>query len=316
MPGDDRRRRAARGRRPPGRSTSPGPAARSPTRAWRTDTSVTSYTVTAESPTSCWMTRQPTATSGSPAGASGMKRFPSAARSIADDATAPEPERTSRASRARPRGRTRSRRRRRRAPMTAGPRPSSSSHEQHPGAPKTPHIAASPSGPRRRPAAPGRGRTIRMPSRISPRTGSRSAAGGGGGSLCRIVPSSTRRDDEPDRVEGDRDRRGEHLDQEAADAEGAELRRRAGRRQGAVGRHQLVPLDDRGQVGVVGASKNVVSTAASAAREQLPASATPTNATGMEPSSTARPRSAQIRIGRRRRRSTHAPATRPTSRPR
>ena len=48
-------------------------------------------------------------------------------------------------------------------------------------------------------------------------------------------------------------------------------------------------------------------------REELPQVSVPsTNESGIDPSSTARPRSAQMRTGRRRSRSTHAPATSPT----
>ena len=43
------------------------PSCRSPTRAWRTEISVTSNTVTAVSPISCWPMRQAIATSGRPA---------------------------------------------------------------------------------------------------------------------------------------------------------------------------------------------------------------------------------------------------------
>ena len=63
-------------------------------------------------------------------------------------------------------------------------------------------------------------------------------------------------------------------------------------------------------------SKKVVRTAASDDTSSTWASVSqpPTAATGMDPSRTARPRSAQIITGRRRSRSTHAPATNPTSR--
>ena len=95
-------------------------------------------------------------------------------------------------------------------------------------------------------------RTRRSPSRISLSTGSRSSRGGGGASGRRIVPQQHRRHDVAHRVDGDRDRGGQELDQEAADPEGGELGGRAARRECPVGIDQLLPLDDRRQVGVVG----------------------------------------------------------------
>ncbi len=69
------------------------PSSRSATRACRTDVSVTSYTVMAESEMSCWASRHATAMSGRPAGASGMNRLPTAESSMATIATGPIPQR-------------------------------------------------------------------------------------------------------------------------------------------------------------------------------------------------------------------------------
>ena len=86
------------------------------------------------------------------------------------------------------------------------------------------------------------------------------------------------------------------------------------RRECAVGLDEPVALDDRRQVGVVGRRRRTSSgrrpapaTTSSCANVRTPSA----NATGIEPSNTARPRSAQIRTGRRRSRSTQAPATSP-----
>ena len=137
-------------------------------------------------------------------------------------------------------------------PITAGPSWSSSRTNRNQTAPKMPHSAAraiwAPANARRI----GSWRTSRSPSRISLSTGSRSSRGGGGASGTRIVHSSTRRGDVAHRVDGDRDRRGQELDEEAADPEGGELRGRAAGGEGRVGVDQSLALDDRRQVGVVG----------------------------------------------------------------
>ena len=145
--------------------------------------------------------------------------------------------------------------------------------------------------------APARGRRVR----------------GGGGSALSDGGEQDRRDEVADGVDGDGDRRGQDLDQEAADAEGRELGSGAARRQGGVRVDELLPLDDRRQVGVVGRveergeDRGEADTTSSCQNVRTPRA----KASGIEPSRTARPRSAQIRTGRRRRRSTQAPATRP-----
>ena len=172
----------------------------------------------------------------------------------------------------------------------------------------------SPSGRRRTRAGSGRGGRAAGRSRSRRSTGSRSASGGGGASSARMVPSRTRRDDEADRVERDRDRGGQDLDEEAADAERGELGHRPGGRQGAVRRDKLLARDDRRQVGVVGdVEERGQDRRQGGDDQQLRERQEPpkANATGIGRSSAARPRSAQIMTGRRRRRSTHAPATRP-----
>ena len=155
-----------------------------------------------------------------------------------------------------------------------------------------------------------------MPSRISAPIGSRSAAGGGGGSGRRIPPrnaaettneqastaiaigavsSFTRNPAAPNA------RNSIAL----AVAASAPLARTSSARETMVGRYALSAT-----------SKKVVSTAASDDTSSTWASVSqpPTAARGMDPSSTALPRSAQIITGRRRRRSTQAPATNPTRR--
>ena len=94
----------------------------------------------------------------------------------------------------------------------------------------------------------------------------------------------------------------------------SELGRRAAGGQGAVGLDQPLALDDRRQVGVVGGVEERRQDRRQRRRRRAAATnvRTPSaNATGIEPSSTARPRSAQMRTGRRRSRSTQAPATSP-----
>ena len=89
---------------------------------------------------------------------------------------------------------------------------------------------------------------------------------------------------------------------------------RAARRQRAVGVDQLLPLDDRRQVGVVG---RVEERRQDRRQRRHDAAAARTSGRrarrrpGSSRAATARPRSAQIRTGRRRRRSTQAPATSP-----
>ena len=136
------------------------------------------------------------ATSGSPAGASGMNALPSAESSIAPMATGPMPQRrVARAATTAPMNdetpptpATR--------PSTAGPSCSSSRTKRNQVAPKMPHSAASAICAPAKARRTGSWRTSRRPSRISARTGSRSSAGGGGGSSCRIVAEEDRRDEE------------------------------------------------------------------------------------------------------------------------
>ena len=119
-----------------------------------------------------------------------------------------------------------------------------------------------------------------------------------------------------ERVDRDRDRGRQQLDEEAADAEGHELRRRAARREGAVRVDQAVPGHDRRQIGVVGGVEEGGQDRPPAPTRRGAAGTPGRRArrrSGTDPSSAARPRSAQIRTGRRRRRSTQAPATRPNT---
>src|SRR5215212_309686 len=71
------------------------------------------------------------------------------------------------------------------------------------------------------------------------------------GLLSANRPEEQRGYEERDRVDGDRDGRGEDLDEETADSEGTELCDRAGCREGAVGADELLAGDDRRQVCVV-----------------------------------------------------------------
>ena len=70
-----------------------------------------------------------------------------------------------------------------------------------------------------------------------------------------LAPDGTeqhRRNEEAERIEQDRDRCGQELDEEAADPERHELGRRPARGQRGIGVDQAIALDDRRQVGVVG----------------------------------------------------------------
>ena len=212
----------------------------------------------------------------------------------------------------------------RRRPTDAGDRCRSA-----PGRARAPRARTGRTSPRRRPTAPtssieatANARRIGScadeprPWRISRRTGSRSARFGGGGSGSPDAEQQDRRDDERDGVDEDRDRPGEELDEDAADPEADELGRRPARRQRAVGLDELVALDDRRQVGVVGRVEERGQDRRPGPRRRRAARGSArraTNATGIDTSRTARPRSAQIRTGRRRSRSTQAPATSPTS---
>ena len=202
------------------------------------------------------------------------------------------------------------------SPRTAGPSFSSSSTNRNQVAPKMPHSAPSDICAPANARSTGSWMTRRKPSRISRSTGSRSSGGRWWRLLTPDAPEQHGRREERDGVDGDGDRRGQDLDEEAADAEGQELRRRSARGEGAVGIDELVALDDRRQVGVVGGVEERREEGRRGRRR--PASCqyvrTPrANATGTDPSRTARPRSAQMSTGRRRRRSTHAPATSPNT---
>ena len=228
------------------------PSWRSPTRAWRTDTSVTSNTVTAVSPISCWPIRHAIATSGSPGGASGIRRLPSAANSSDTSTTRPSPKRTTARSASSapssdpkpPSAAT--------TPMTAGSRCRSSVTNSSHVAPNTPHIAASPIVPHARPRSTGSRTTSRRPSRIS--SSDRLALGGGRGRRLGAPDRAEQhgRDHERERIDGDRDRRRQQVDQEPGDAEGGELDRRAGRGEGAVGAHEVLAADDGREVRAIG----------------------------------------------------------------
>ena len=155
-----------------------------------------------------------------------------------------------------------------------------------------------------------------MPSRISAPIGSRSAAGGGGGSGRRIPPRNA----------------AETMNEQASTAIAIGAVSSFTRNPAAPNARNSIALEVAarapfartssaratmvGRYALSATSKKVVSTAASDDTSSTWASVSqpPTAATGMEPSRTARPRSAQIITGRRRSRSTHAPATNPTSR--
>ncbi len=142
------------------------------------------------------------------------------------------------------------------------------------------------------------------------------ARGGGGVSSWRIEPSSAADTRYVTASMHDHERRREQLDEEAAQAEPGELGRGAAGRQRAVGLDAVAPAR-RSSAGrrCRPQSKNVVRTPPGRHDHSCQnVSASRANATGIEPSRAARPRSAQIRTGRRRRRSTQAPATRPTIR--
>ncbi len=291
------------------------PSCRSPTRAWRTDTSVTSNTVTAVSPISCWPIRHAIATSGSPGGASGISRLPSAANSSDTMTTRPSPKRpTARSASSAPSSEPKPPSAAT-TPITAGSRRRSSVTNRSHVAPNTPHIAARPIVPQARPRSTGSRTTSRRPSRISCMTGSRSDAGGGGGSGRRIVPSRTA------------ETTNERASMAMAIGAVSRLTRNPATPNAANSTAELVaasaPLARTrssrpttvGRYARSATSKNVVSTAARADTMNTCGSVSqpPIAATGMLPSSTARPRSAQMRTGRRRRRSTQAPAANPTS---
>ena len=261
------------------------------------------------------MTRQTMATSGSPAGASGMNALPTAERSIAAIATRRCPS-------------VRRARRDDRADERADPAHARDEAERRPGSaelvedeqeerrPEDAPQAASAIAHRRTPGGSGRGATSRRPSRISSRTGSRSAA------------RRRRRLLAADRAEEDGRARNDSASTAIAIGAVSTWTRKplipkamnsaaeplAARRR--VGRDQLVALDDRRQVGVVGRVEERRQDRGQAGHDQeLPErqDARARTATGIEPSRAARPRSAEIRTGRRRSRSTQAPATRPNS---
>ena len=123
-------------------------------------------------------------------------------------------------------------------------------------------------------------------SRSGPARGPRASAAAA--SSCADRAEQQRRGEERDGVDGDGDRRGQDLDEEAADAEGHELGGGAARRQRAVRLDQPLALDDRRQVGVVGGveerrqDRRPARTRRGAAGSVRTPSA---NATGIEPSS-------------------------------
>ena len=123
-----------------------------------------------------------------------------------------------------------------------------------------------------------------------------------------------RRDKERDGIEGHGEGRRQDLDQDAADAEGRELGGRSGRRQRAVRLDQPLAFDDRRQVGVVGRVEEArQDRGGEGDHEQLGVG---------QPASDRRDRDGDQQHGaaqvgpdstrRRSRRSTQAPATRPT----
>ena len=135
---------------------------------------------------------------------------------------------------------------------------------------------------------------------------------GGRGRLGLLPPDRAeedRRDEERDGVDRDRDRAPTGAGPGSRRYRRRRIRRPSPmRRQRAVGLDQLFALDDRRQVGVVGGVEERRQDRCGCRddHESGNVSTPATNATGTEPSRTARPRSAQIRTGRRRRRSTHA----------
>ena len=127
------------------------------------------------------------------------------------------------------------------------------------------------------------------------------------------TPDEQGRDEERERIERDGDRRRQELDQPAARAEADEFGRRAAGRQRAVGGHEPVPPDDGRQEGAIGdVEERREDGRAERDRDEMgKAEADRERASGMLPRIAARPRSATIMTGRRRSRSTQAPATSP-----
>ena len=169
------------------------PSWRSPTRAWRTETSVTSNTVTAVSPISCWPMRQAIATSGRPAARAGSAGCRAPRTGATRRRRGPRPNRrTARSASTAPEQRS--------EPAQGGddadrPPDRGAGRRSRTGATwrrTRPTSPRGPSCPRRAPRRTGSRTTSRRPSRISSQD--RLAvgdAGGGGGSGRRIEPSSS-----------------------------------------------------------------------------------------------------------------------------
>ena len=292
------------------------PSSRSPTRDWRSDTSVTSNIVIAESPTSCWTRKKPTATSGRPAGDSGISRLATAPTTTDTTTSRPSPNRpTVREASSAPASdpippiaAT--------TPITRGVEADLAGREQQPGRPehaphrgqphRPPQQAAQDrvAGDDREPAPdlaedrlPVLGRRRR---RLGPSDRAQEHAPTPGTTRCpraiAIGAVSTRTSTPPMPNPAN-----STADSVAASAP---LARTRSSRPTTTGRYALSAT-----------SKNVVRTAAPAATRTPGAARASRRAPrwGSTPSSAARPRSAQIMTGRRRSRSTQAPATNPTS---
>ena len=217
------------------------PSWRSPTRAWRIDTSVTSNTVTAVSPISCWPMRHAIATSGSARRGERDQQVAERGEQQRHETTRPERRTrpTARLGEQRPEQRAERRRAPRRRRSTAGSSRELVGREQEPRrAEHAPHRrqADRPPGEARR---TGSWATSRRPSRISCDDGL--AVGAPAVAAARAADRAQQdgRDHERDRVDRDRDRRRQQVDQEPGDAERGELDRRARRGQRAVGAHEV-----------------------------------------------------------------------------
>ena len=197
----------------------------------------------------------------------------------------------------------------------AGPRPRSRGGEEQVGRPED--------APQDMVRAVGRGdgaqnrraATIRSPSRISRSTGSRSTTAG----RWRLLPpdrrQEERRDDERDGVDSDGDRRRQDLDQKAADSEARELGDRSARGEGAVRDDEPALRDDVGRYATLGDVEEGREDRSQEGDEQELGQAEHAGEGGhgdrAEEDGPAEVR-ATIMIGRRRSRSTHAPANSPT----
>ena len=228
------------------------PSARSWTRAWRTEVSATSNSVTAPSPMSCWPTRNPKAMSGRPAGASGMRANPTDATSIDAMAARPTPRRrVTRSAIIAPTSELRPPKPAM-TPIAAATESELINGEQDPDSPEdAPQRRHGHLGKRECPddrVARDDRQTLAYlaEDRLAVRFG-----------RWRRFPPPDRteqqgRDDERDGVDEDRDRGAQQLDEEAADPESRELGGRARCRERAVRAHELVAPDDRREVCVVG----------------------------------------------------------------